>query len=282
MSDREVEASTVRRPSRRLKSATGIAYPRAYVIFRGTVLFIGRLFMKAEMHHQERIPNGLKWRPGSYPRNKPFHRISDNAFIIAPNHGRVYDIPFVGLFHRPLVWIAKPAFCRPRPLGAMNQRMGAVPVLRPSIDGDLNRKGNSAKKYASVRSSSLMPNEALGVAQAALVNRGVSVVMFPEGTRSGKSTVTQARYGTARLAVISDAPILPLGIYGCAKGDVAIRRGLLRRRVIIGVVGTMIDPKDFADYGSMRDIEAAMMEAWRRQVNELRDEAYAILVRKYQ
>lgn len=274
------DPSFQRKRQRRLKSATGIAYPTGYVVFRFVVMSIARLFMKAEIHHIERIPpppNGLKWRPRHYHRNRPHGRIGEDPFIVAANHGKVFDIPFLGLLHRNLVWIGKPFFAWWRWLGAMNQRMGAVLVFRPTIDGDLTRKGNSPEKLAHALMVSYLPDEALKKAEDCMLNRGVSVVMFPEGHRHGKSTVDGARYGTARLSRRTNCPILPIAIAGCAQGDHIVKKGLLRRQVIVGIVGELIYPSDFADAGDEPAIEQAIMEAWTRQINQLRQEALGIL-----
>lgn len=275
-----LSAQEERRRLRRLKSATGVAYPRAYRVFRGLIFNFSLLFMKPIILDDERIPGGLNWRPQLYRRNDPTDRVGDTVFIITPNHGKVFDIPFVGLFKRPMAWVAKPAFNRWRWLAAMNQRMGDVPVFRPSVDGDLLRKGNSEKKRLHYWKISYRPDELFAVLKRAL-RRGVSVVMFPEGTRHGNAEVKGARYGAARLAIEENVPMLPIGIYGCAKGDRIVRVGLLRRQVIVGCVGEMIYPREYQYLSDRSEAAKRMTVHWEIINNALRRRAEAELNRLY-
>lgn len=260
---------------RRLKSATGVAYPTGYVFFRGAVLALARLFIKPRIYHQELLPqpNGVKYRPKRYRRNGN-DKIDEHVFILAANHGKVWDIPLIGLFRRGLVWICKPAFCKVWWLAMINQRMGAVPIFRPSIDGD--RPNTTAEQINQLRAAAYTPDEGLEVALKALA-RGVPVEMFPEGTRIGRGIVDYSKSGTARLARRSGVPIVPLAIAGCAKDDPVVRRGLLHRRVIVGVVCPPIVPADYLHLGDDQAIDKALMQQWRDQINLGRKQALDIL-----
>ena len=256
---------------RRLKSATGVTYPTGYIFFRGTVAFLARFFIKPVLYHNERIPQpgGYLYKPKYYSR-KGTSKIGDvKAYVIAANHGQVWDIPFIGMFRRGLIWVCKPQFCIHPALAWMNQRMGAVPVFRPSIDGDVDK--NSRERIKALQMASYTPQELIPVVVTAL-KRGVPAIMFPEGTRIANSSVEDAKYGAAKVACLSGCPILPIALVGCSKGDRTVRVGFLRRRIIVGVAGELIYPESYIHVTDERERYAAMMQDWIEAMNELREE----------
>jgi len=261
---------------KRLVSATGVAYPTGYKMFRGTVAFLSSFFIKPVLYHNERIPQpgGFKYKPSYYSRNG-YSRVGEpKAFVIAANHGQVWDIPFIGMFKRGLIWVCKPQFCAHPILGWINQRMGAVPVFRPSIDG--NESKNSPERIKALQTASYTPQELIPVVVKAL-KRGVPAIMFPEGSRVGTSSVEDAKYGASKVAFLSGCPILPIALVGCSKGDKVVRKGLLRRRVIVGVVGELIYPQSYMHLESKTDRYSAMMSDWIESINQLREEGAGYL-----
>lgn len=256
---------------KRLRSASGVAYPTGYVLFRGIVALIARFFIKPVLYHNERIPQpgGYLYRPKYYSRNGT-GRIGDvQAFIIAVNHGQVWDIPFIGMFRRGLIWVCKPQFCIKPALGWMNQRMGAVPVFRPNIDGNTTK--NSRDRVKALQMASYTPQELIPVVVSAL-KRGVPAIMFPEGTRVGTSSVEDAKFGAAKISFLSGCPILPIALVGCSKGDRIVRVGILRRRIVIGVVGELIYPSSYMHIEDERERQSTMMLDWIESMNQLRSE----------
>lgn len=256
---------------KRLKSATGVAYPTGYIFFRGTVALLAKFFMKPVLYHNDRIPQpgGIKYKPKYYSRNGNSMVGDPKAFIIAANHGQVWDIPFIGMFHRGLVWVCKPHFCVNPWLAKINQRMGAVPVFRPSIDGDTTK--NSKERIKVLQMSSYTPQELIPVVVTAL-KRGVPAIMFPEGSRLGNANVEDAKLGAATVSFRSGCPILPIALVGCSKGDQVVRAGLLRRRVVVGVVGELIKPESYMHIPQERERYIAMMQDWIESMNKLRSE----------
>jgi 1-acyl-sn-glycerol-3-phosphate acyltransferase len=262
--------------TKRLASATGVTYPTGYIFFRGTVALISKFFIVTKLYHNDRIPQpkGYLYKPGYYSRNG-YSRVGDyKAFIIAANHGQVWDIPFIGMFRRGLIWVCKPQFCIHPALAWVNQRMGAVPVFRPSVDGNTNK--NSAERIKKLQMASYTPQELIPVVVKAL-KRGVPAIMFPEGSRVGTSTVEDAKFGAAKASFLSGCPILPIALVGCSKGDKVIRRGLLRRRLVIGVVGDLIYPESYMHLESNSERYSAMMNDWVVSINELREEGSSYL-----
>lgn len=254
---------------KRLRSATGVAYPTGYVFFRGTIALLARFFIKPIMYHNEKIPQpgGYLYKPNYYSRNGASKIGVMKGFIIAANHGQVWDIPFIGMFRRGLVWVCKPHFCLNPVLAQINQRMGAVPVFRPSIDGDTTK--NSRERIKALQMASYTPQELIPVVVTAL-KRGVPAIMFPEGSRVGNSSVEDAKNGAARVAFQSGCPILPIALVGCSRGDQVKRVGFMRRRVIVGVVGDLIRPENYTHIKNPARRESAMMADWVEAMNALR------------
>ncbi len=259
---------------KRLKSATGVAYPVGYFIFREIVTIISWFFMKPILYYNSRIPQpgGVYYRPDWYRRNGLGPVGKYPGYVIAVNHGSILDIPFVGMFKRGLVWICKPSFCLNPFLAQINQRMGAVPVFRPSMDGNTDRV--PPKRAKRLQMASYTSSEAINIAVQA-IGRGVPVEMFPEGTRVGSSRVDDSKLGAARIARLSGCPLLPIATIGLSKNDPVHRTRILRRRIVIGLVGCPIYPSKYLELGDDRAIEMAMMQEWESSINSLRVEGMA-------
>lgn len=262
---------------RRLRSATGVPYPTGYFFFRGTIWWVSKLFIKVYVFGEHNIPRGaddqprgVAYRPRWY-RRAGNSRIDDGAYVLAANHGSVWDIPTVGAFRRGFVWVCKPWFCQNRLLAMLFQRMGATPVFRESIDGNVDR--NSVVKSLYLHSISYSADEMFAVALRAL-QRGVPVEMFPEGTRAHMSKMGRARLGAAKLARLADVPILPVALAGCSSTDQLMRTRWLRRRIIVMQIGQPI-------YSSLANLVTAsdmnLIGRWELvMANELLPEAHRL------
>ena len=272
-------SASERKRLRRLRSATGVAYPTGYFFFRGAIWLVSQLFIKVGVHGQDNIPsNGgrsgdIMYRPHWY-RRRGNSKIDDNAFVLAANHGSVWDISALGVFRRPFVWVCKPWFVANPILGQINQRMGALSVFRRKIDGDLSV--NAQLKVKKLQSVAYTPSEMFDVASRA-IKRGIPAIMFPEGTRLDSSSVGDAYMGAAILANRTGVPILPVALAGCAKEDVEVRTWFLRRRVIVMCIGAPIYPPTPTSAVSTNEVCAAMIAEWQRVMEqELLPRAHAI------
>lgn len=117
------------------------------------------------------------------------------GFVLAPNHLSIIDpwplsYPF---FPRQLRFMAKADLFR-FPMRSALRTLGAFPVRRGSGDRD-----------------------ALETA-ADIVRQGEIVLIFPEGTRVGKTDWTKLRdpfhRGAASVALQADAPLVPMAVMG--------------------------------------------------------------------
>lgn len=118
--------------------------------------------------------------------------IAHRAYVVVANHESNLD-PFL-LAHLPwdMRWVAKHELFRIPVIGALLRLSGDIPVRRG--DGD------------SVRSMLAGCRETLG--------RGLSVMIFPEGTRAREGRLGVFKDGAFRLAIESRVPVLPIAIDG--------------------------------------------------------------------
>ena len=115
------------------------------------------------------------------------------SYILVSNHQSFFDI-FSLLGYLPLQfrWIAKAELFRIPLLGWAMSRTGYIRIDRES----------PKKAYRSM------------IAAAEKVRNGVSVLIFPEGTRSPDGNLQPFKKGVFLIALKSQAPILPIAIRG--------------------------------------------------------------------
>lgn len=127
--------------------------------------------------------------------------------VFVGNHASLLDInaAFAAL-PRPIVFLSKAGVRRVPLLGAINARVGTVFVER----------GNPESAREAVRQL------------AANARSGVSVVVYPEGTRSEDGEVRPFRKGAFHLAAAAGLPVVPFFVSGTRellpKGALAFRR----------------------------------------------------------
>jgi len=164
-------------------------------------------------------------------------------YVVVSNHESYADIFLVSHFPWEMKWLSKDTIFRIPVMGWMMRMANDVPV----------RRGERESAVA-----------ALAECRDRLARR-VSVMIFPEGTRSRDEELLPFKDGAFRLAIESQAPILPIAIAGTrncmAKGSFAFRRAHARARVLdpISTVGLTL-----ADLATLRDRTRATIDAARR------------------
>ncbi len=117
-------------------------------------------------------------------------------FVVVANHQSVLDILLLSHVPREMKWVAKDELFRIPWVGWMLRMSGDIAIRR----GDADSGG-----------------EALARAKAYLA-RGMSVIIFPEGTRSARATLLPFKSGAFRLALDAGVPVLPIVVHGTAQG----------------------------------------------------------------
>lgn len=118
---------------------------------------------------------------------------SQHSYLFMVNHQSLFDIPVV-LGHLPhqFRWLAKAELFRIPIFGYAMRRVGYI-----SIDRSHRRAAFKSLQEAAEK-----------------IRAGVSVLIFPEGTRSKDGRVLPLKKGGFVLAVDSQAPVVPMIIHG--------------------------------------------------------------------
>jgi glycerol-3-phosphate dehydrogenase (NAD(P)+) len=126
------------------------------------------------------------------------HIPSSGPVLLAANHRSFLD-PFVigALTTRPIYYVAKRELFRPRWRAWLLNSLGAFPIDRGASD-----------------------EQAIATARE-ILRRGDCVLIFPEGTRVRPGPLGAPRRGVGRLALETDAAIIPLAVLGTE----GVRRG---------------------------------------------------------
>jgi len=165
-----------------------------------------------------------------------------HPFVAVANHESLADIILIGTLPWDMKWISKSSIFRVPFLGLMMRMAGDVGVHR----------GEAASRAAAYR------------ALKGWLDRGASVMLFPEGTRSRSPEMLPFRNGAFRLAIESGWPVLPLAVHGTRS---AIRKGSMRfgnARVVVRV----LDPVSTAGLTGA-DVDALRVSV-RRDIDEAR------------
>lgn len=117
-------------------------------------------------------------------------------YVVVANHQSVLDILLLSALPREMKWVAKESLFRVPWVGWMFRMSGDIPVKR----GDAESGGS-----------------ALAKARAYLAS-GMSVMIFPEGTRSARGKLLPFKSGAFRLAIDAGVPVLPVVVSGTAAG----------------------------------------------------------------
>lgn len=113
----------------------------------------------------------------------------DGGLIVCPNHSSLLDPVFVAIaLNRRLTFMAKKELFRFKPFGKLISMLGAFPVDRGHSD------------VAAIKTS------------IRLIKGGHAMLMFPQGKRTKKADGEKGKHGAVRLAIMTGAPILPVGV----------------------------------------------------------------------
>ncbi len=139
----------------------------------------------------------------------------EHPYIFAANHQSQFDIfVLLGYLPRQFSWLAKAELFSIPVLGPAMRRMGSLPIDR----------GNRTAAMKSLHDA------------AAKVRSGISIAIFPEGTRGASGRLQPFKKGGLVLAIKSGQPLVPVSISGTRfiqpRGSFRIHPGPVR--VVLG------------------------------------------------
>ena len=118
----------------------------------------------------------------------------EGPVLVISNHLSLADPPLLNLaIDRPVRYLAKKNLFRFQPFDSLFRGLGAFPIHRGRPDRKAFRQAEQ------------------------VLAQGLTLVVFPEGTRSRNRQLRQAFPGPALIAARSGASILPVGITGTGK-----------------------------------------------------------------
>jgi len=169
------------------------------------------------------------------------------AYVIVPNHQSMLDIVIFNMLHHRLRWISKIEVFKIPVLGWEMRMVKYIELER----------GN---KHSVVR----MMEKCISS-----LREGISIVIFPEGTRSLTGAIGRFKTGAFQLAIKTDKPLLPVLIDGT--GDVLPKNGLTFRinKVIRMKVLDPIFPGQFGT-GDPEELASRVNTLMREAMDELR------------
>jgi len=136
------------------------------------------------------------------------------AYVAVSNHQSMLDIFMLSRIPKEMKWVAKAELFRIPWVGWMFRLSGDIPVWR----------GNTGSG-----------RDALSRARDYL-DHGMSVMLFPEGTRSRDGKLLPFKSGAFKLAIEAGVPVLPIAIHGSAdgmpKGSPWVRPARVRARIL--------------------------------------------------
>lgn len=161
-------------------------------------------------------------------------------YIVVSNHQSFVDILLISHLPWEMKWLSKADFFKYPLIGWMMRMAGDVSLVRGERD--------SAK-------------QAMDACRDRLSKR-VSVMIFPEGTRSRTGELQPFKNGAFRLAIETGTPILPLVVNGAytalVKGDWRFGVSNAEVRVLAPIETAGMEAKDF---GALRDRVHALIGA---------------------
>ncbi|HUW93411.1 MAG TPA: lysophospholipid acyltransferase family protein [Bacteroidales bacterium] len=170
-------------------------------------------------------------------------------YVIVPNHQSMLDIVFFNMLYHRLRWVSKIEVFKIPVLGWEMRMVKYIELIR-------GNKHSVARMLESCVSS---------------LRDGISIVIFPEGTRSLTGAIGKFKTGAFQLAVKTDKPILPVLIDGT--GDILPKHGFIfrNRRIVRIRVLDPVFPGQFGT-GDPEQLASRIQSVMVKAMEELRSE----------
>lgn len=209
----------------------------------------GYRFIKATFHHPVRLAARVRMKGIEYvPKT--------GGAILAPNHLTWADPVVLGVaLRRPAFYLAKEALFKNKTMKWFLETMGQIKVERVVGNND----------------------DALGTA-VGLLDQGLLLGVFPEGTRSRGGEVKRGKTGVARIAARSGAPVIPVALATSEFWPKDSTLPKFGKTVYVNIGAPVrydLKPSDADDRDKMREVTDDIMD----RVRALLDEAHAAQAR---
>jgi 1-acyl-sn-glycerol-3-phosphate acyltransferase len=226
-----------------------LAFPVALLLWLVSLLFDNRRLM----NNRWMVIQGIV-----LTRMSPFWKVvvdgrekidKNQAYVIIPNHQSMLDIVFFNMLRHRLRWVSKIEIFKVPLVGVEMRMVKYIEVERGSKSSVIRMM---EKCMESLR-------------------EGISVVIFPEGTRSLTGAIGKFKSGAFQLAVKTDKPLLPVLIDGT--GDILPKRGIIfgSRKVVRLRVLDPIFPGNFKT-GDPDELAAIVQAQMVSAMEQLRSE----------
>jgi 1-acyl-sn-glycerol-3-phosphate acyltransferase len=155
----------------------------------------------------------------------------EQSYVVMANHHSLFDIPTVlSSLPFPFRMLAKASLFRIPFMGWYMSRVGYIPVEREDPKKARESLDRAARRVAS----------------------GLSVLVFPEGTRSPEGTVKRFKRGGVNLAHAAGVPVVPVAIINSGRllprGSWYADPGVITMRI-----GDPIDPSRYQEARALAD-----------------------------
>ena len=164
-------------------------------------------------------------------------------YVVVANHESYADVFLISCFPWEMKWLSKDTMFKIPCMGWMMQMAGDIKLVRGDRDSTINAIAQCRDRLA----------------------KRVSVMIFPEGTRSKTQEMLPFKDGAFRLAIESQAPVLPIAVAGTrnamAKGTFRFLRAHAIAQVLepIDTAGMTLD-----DIGRLKQMARERIDAGRR------------------
>ncbi|TVR21002.1 MAG: 1-acyl-sn-glycerol-3-phosphate acyltransferase [Ilumatobacter sp.] len=203
----------------------------------------GYLFRKLCVVHQRLTPLWTFKVVGQVPDDPR------RPYVVVANHESFVDILLISHLPMEMKWLSKAEFFKIPLVGWMMKLVTDIPVRRGERDSAIE-----ALKQCRIR-----------------LDRKVSVMIFPEGTRSRTGELQPFKDGAFSTAIAAGVPILPLAVHGTItalrKSDWRLGHSHAEVRVLEPVSTEGLGPDDVATLREqVRDLIAAELDSVRAGV----------------
>lgn len=171
------------------------------------------------------------------------------AYIIVPTHQSMLDIVFFNMLRHRLRWVSKTEVFQVPVLGWEMKMVKYIELVRGNKSSVIRMMEKCVES----------------------LQDGISVVLFPEGTRSLTGAIGKFKTGAFQLAVKTDKPLLPVLIDGT--GEILPKKGIIfgsRRTVRIRVLDPIF-PGQFGT-GDPEELAARVHSIMVAAMDEMRSE----------